>query len=91
MLSFKTSSLLKVTFLIYVFPILLLIIGAVMGQKLGSIFGFSSSATSAIVGFLFFFVAVWVMRSKANKLAQKNEYQPKITKVLTQTNRDQKA
>jgi len=69
---------------------LLLIIGAVIGHKLGSIFDFSLSATSAIMGFLFFFVAVWVIRSKANKLAQKNEYQPKIIKILTPTSRDQK-
>jgi positive regulator of sigma E activity len=61
---------------------LFLIIGAVIGQKFGSIFDFSSSAASAIMGFLFFFVAVWLIKSKANKLAQKDEYQPKIIKIL---------
>ena len=36
-LLFETSSLLKATFLLYVFPILLLIIGAAIGQELSLI------------------------------------------------------
>jgi sigma-E factor negative regulatory protein RseC len=79
---FQTSSLLKVTFMLYVFPILLLILGAVIGQQLGSVIHFSASASSAIVGFLFFFAAVWGVKSRANKMAKKNQYQPKIVKIL---------
>ena len=79
---FQTSSLLKVTFLLYVFPILLLLIGALIGQQLSTVFDLNSSASSAIVGFLFFIAAVWVIKSRANKMAQKNQYQPKIIKVL---------
>ncbi len=36
-LSFETHSLLKATFLIYVFPIILLIVGAVVGQALAPV------------------------------------------------------
>jgi sigma-E factor negative regulatory protein RseC len=79
---FQTSSLLKVTFLLYVFPILLLIIGAAIGQQLSTIVHLNPSASSAIVGFLFFFAAVWVIKSRANKMAQKNQYKPKIIKIL---------
>ena len=79
---FQTSSLLKVTFLLYVFPILLLIIGAAIGQQLSTMVHLNSSASSAIVGFLFFFAAVWVIKSRANKMAQKNQYKPKIIKIL---------
>jgi len=79
---FQTSSLLKVTFLIYVFPIIFLIIGAIIGQQLGAVFHFNTSASSATVGFLFFFVAVWIIKSRANKMAQKDRYQPKIVKIL---------
>ncbi len=64
------------------FPILFLIIGAVVGHELGSVFDFSPSAASAVVGFLFFFIAVWLIKSKANTLAQKDDYQPKIVKIL---------
>jgi sigma-E factor negative regulatory protein RseC len=81
-LSFKTSSLLKATFLLYVFPILLLIVGAVFGQAIASRFGFNPSGLSAIIGFSFFFAALLIIKTTANKLAKKNEYRPKIIKIL---------
>jgi sigma-E factor negative regulatory protein RseC len=86
-LSFKTSSLLKATFLLYVFPILLLIVGAVFGQAMASKFDFNPSALSAIMGFSFFFAALLIIKTTANKLAKKNEYQPKIIKILARTGR----
>ena len=82
-LSFQTASFLKATFLLYVFPILLLIIGAVIGQATAPYLNFNPSGFSATIGFLFFFAAVLVIKIKANKMAQKNEYRPKITKVLS--------
>ncbi len=81
-LSFETSSLLKATFLLYVFPILLLIIGAAIGHELASKFNFDPSGFSAISGFIFFFAAVLIIKTAANKLAKKNEYRPKIIKIL---------
>ncbi|MEX1350495.1 MAG: SoxR reducing system RseC family protein [Desulfobacterales bacterium] len=81
-LSFETSSLLKATFLLYVFPILFLIVGAVFGQAMASRFDFNPSALSAIMGFTFFFVAVLIIKTTANKLAKKSEYRPKIIKIL---------
>lgn len=84
-LSFGTSSLLKATFLLYVFPILLLILGAVIGQQIAPSFGMNPSALSAIIGFSFFFAAVLVIKIMANRMAKKNEYKPKIIKILTRT------
>jgi len=81
-LNFETSSLLKVTFLLYVFPILLLIIGAAIGQETAPYFNVNPSGFSAIIGFSFFFAAVLVIKFKANKMAKKNEYRPKIIRVL---------
>jgi len=86
-LSFKTSSLLKATFLLYVFPILLLIIGAAVGQEIAPKFDFNPSGLSAIMGFAFFFAALLIIKATANKLARKNEYRPKIIKILTRINR----
>ena len=82
-LNFKTSSLLKATFLLYVFPILLLIIGAVIGQETAPYFNFNPSGFSAIIGFSFFFAAVLVIKVKANKMAKKSAYRPKIIRVLS--------
>ena len=82
-LSFETASLLKATFLIYVFPIILLIAGAALGQVLASVIAISSSALSVILGFAFFFSALFIIKARANKMAKKNTYQPKITKIIT--------
>ena len=81
-LSFETSSLLKATFLLYVFPILFLITGAAIGQETAPYFNVNPSGFSAIIGFSFFFAAVLVLKFKANKMAKKNEYRPKIIRVL---------
>ena len=81
-LSLETSSLLKATFLLYVFPILLLIIGAAIGQEMAPKFDFNPSGFSAIMGFAFFFAALLIIKTTANKLARKNEYRPKIIKIL---------
>jgi len=87
-LSFETSSLLKATFLLYVFPILLLIIGAAIGQEIAPKFDFNPSGFSAIMGFIFFFAALLIIKTAANRLAGKNEYRPKIIKILTRTSRN---
>ena len=81
-MQFQTSSLLKATFMLYVLPILILIIGAVIGQQLSSVIQINPSASSIIVGFLFFAAAVWIVKSKANKMATRNQYQPRIIKIL---------
>jgi len=82
-LSFETASLLKATFLIYVFPIILMIAGAVFGQVLAPFIDFSPSGLSVLLGFAFFFSALFIIKTRANKMAKKNAYQPKITKILT--------
>ena len=82
-LSFETKSLLKATFLIYVFPIIFLMLGAIIGQMLAPLMALAPSALSVLLGFAFFFIALFVMKARANKLAAKNAYQPKITKILS--------
>jgi sigma-E factor negative regulatory protein RseC len=86
-LSFKASSLLKATFLLYVFPILLLIIGAAVGQEMAPKFDFNPSGSAAIMGFSFFFVSLLIIKKTANKLARKKEYRPKVIRILTRTSR----
>ena len=81
-LSFETSSLLKATFLIYVFPIIFLIAGAAFGQILARLLAFNPSAFSVLLGFAFFFGALFIIKARANKMAQKKAYQPKIIKIL---------
>jgi len=84
-LLFETGSLLKATFLLYVFPILLLIAGAALGQEIAPYIDFNPSGLSALTGFSFFIAAVLIVKVRANKMALKKEYRPKIVKILART------
>ena len=81
-LSFKTASLMKATFLLYVFPIICMIAGAVVGQKMAPRWGYNPSSLSAAVGFLFFFVAIFIIKIRANRMARKREYKPEIIRIM---------
>jgi sigma-E factor negative regulatory protein RseC len=81
-LSFETASLLKATFLVYVFPIIGLLIGALIGQKLALILTFNESMFSAISGLLFCGLAIFFVKIKGNRMAQQEEYRPKIIRIL---------
>ncbi len=80
--SFQTRSLLKAMFLLYVFPILCLLAGAIIGHSYSFVINVNASALSAIIGFLFFFMAVIFVKTRGNQLARKDAYQPKIIRIL---------
>jgi sigma-E factor negative regulatory protein RseC len=81
-LSYETASFLKASFLIYVFPIILLIVGAALGQMLAPVVDLTPSVLSVLLGFAFFFSALVIVKVRANKMAKKNAYQPKVIKIL---------
>jgi len=83
---FETSSLLKLSFFLYIFPILIMLAGALIGHKIAPFFNLDRSVFSAVCGFLFFFLAFFFIKSKGNKLSKKNQYRPKIIKIITQRN-----
>jgi len=85
LLSFDTSPLLKATFLLYVFPIIAMVVGAFIGQKMTAFLNFDPSMLSAIMGFSFFGLTLLFVRSRGNKLAQRDEYQPKIIRIIRQS------
>lgn len=78
---FNTSSLLKGTFLIYIFPILGLLFGAGIGVKLSPIAGLDESALSAIIGLSAFALSLLIVILIGNRLGKKESYQPKIIRV----------
>jgi sigma-E factor negative regulatory protein RseC len=83
-IGFETAPLLKATFLIYIFPILGLLLGAFIGQTAAPLFALNPSAASIIVGFLFLFLALWFIKQKGNRLAEQNRYRPKVVRILIQ-------
>ncbi|MFY9941424.1 MAG: SoxR reducing system RseC family protein [Desulfobacterales bacterium] len=82
LLQIETGSFLKATFLLYLFPIICMFVGAVIGQRYAPLLKFDASALSALLGFLFFFVSILFVKFKGNRMATQNAYRPKIVKIL---------
>jgi len=80
-LNIKTASFLKATFLLYVFPILSMIAGALLGQVVAVMRGTNPSGLSALFGFLFFGLAFIVIRIAGRRLSANTSYQPEIIKI----------
>ena len=78
----ETSSYLKISLLLYLFPILSMILGAIIGEKIASDYLFNKSALSAILSFLFFLLSLLIVKLAANKIAKKKEYRPQIIKIV---------
>jgi sigma-E factor negative regulatory protein RseC len=81
-LSLKTSRFLKATFFLYVFPIICMIIGSFIGDKLSVPLGFNNSALSALISFSFFLIAICLVRFRGKKMGDKEEYRPKIIRII---------
>jgi sigma-E factor negative regulatory protein RseC len=78
----KTSAFLKATFLLYVFPIIGLLAGAMLGVQAAAYYGYDSSACSALFGFAAFFLTVAFVRVKGNRMGRDRAYRPQIVKIL---------
>jgi len=80
----ETRHLLFVSFLLYVFPVILLFIGAVIGNSLAPYFKMDPSFVAMISGFLFFGLSFYIIRKKNNSLSKKEEYKPFLVKKRSQ-------
>lgn len=81
-ISIDSAALLKVSFMLYVFPILLMLIGAALGQKFAPVFALNPSALSAALGITSFVIAFCVIRIRGKKMARKREYQPRVIRII---------
>jgi sigma-E factor negative regulatory protein RseC len=80
-LNIRTASLLKATFLLYVFPILAMLAGALLGQWVAQTRGSDPSSMAALFAFAFFGLAFVVIRVAGRRLAKDKSYRPEIIKV----------
>jgi len=81
-LSVEPSALLKVSFLLYIFPVLMMLLGAIAGEKIASIFAVDASLCAALLGFFGFGLAFVLIRLTHQRMARKECYQPRIVRVL---------
>jgi sigma-E factor negative regulatory protein RseC len=82
LLGIDTGPFLKATFLLYLFPILCLIAGALSGQWAAGFLALDASTGAAAAGFGCFVAAMSFVRIRGNRLARDARYQPKILRVL---------
>lgn len=81
-LTMDSAAFLKGTFLIYMFPILLLIAGAALGEWASSVFDLQSALPAMFFGFGGLAVGLALMKMIASRLAQKDDYRPRISRVI---------
>lgn len=79
--SFETGQLFKLSFLLYVFPVILMIIGALLGERVAENFQGNPSAYSAFFGFSFFFAAMAVVKLMDKNARKTGKYRPEIIKI----------
>lgn len=84
-LSMATGALLKATFLLYLFPILGMLAGAIAGAALAPYLGLDTSLTSAAAAIISFAATMLLVRRRAGAMALKKEYRPKITRILSRS------
>jgi sigma-E factor negative regulatory protein RseC len=78
-----SASVLKISFLLYMFPVLLMIAGAAIGQQVAAALGMQGSVPAALGGVACFAVAFGVIRIRSRRLAARKEYQPRIVRVIS--------
>ncbi|MCP4745327.1 MAG: SoxR reducing system RseC family protein [Desulfobacteraceae bacterium] len=86
-IAISTSSLLKATFLLYVFPVLCMVLGALGAHALVADSTMDTSNITIVSALTCFGIALVVVRIGGNKLAQKASYQPKIIRILGHNNK----
>ncbi len=80
--SLETASLVKVFFVIYIFPILSMLAGAIIGQQVAHHLSIDESLIAVIFSFSFFFISFFIIKARGNKMAQDKAYKPRIVQIL---------
>ncbi len=81
-LTLKTASLLKAAFLIYIFPILAMLLGAIIGSYIAGRMEANASVLAAIFGGSAFVAAILFMKYQGNRMGHRPDYMPKILRVI---------
>ncbi|MFP4531070.1 MAG: SoxR reducing system RseC family protein [Desulfobacterales bacterium] len=81
LVAFKTSQLVTLSFMLYVFPIIAMLIGALFGNSVAENFSGDPSIFAAVFGFLFFGIAMSTIKLKDNQAKKTGQYRPVITEI----------
>jgi len=79
--AFKTSQLIILSFMLYIFPIIAMVIGAVFGESAASRVNADPSILAAVFGFLFFGLAMGAIKLKDRQAKKTGQYRPVIIEI----------
>ena len=82
-LAVRTGALLKAMFMLYIFPILSMLAGAVIGDRLAPSFNASPSLVGVLAGLGCFAAALTVVRMGGQRMGGSDEYRPKIIRIIS--------
>lgn len=82
LLRIESGAVLKVSFLLYIFPVLLMLVGAVIGQALAPSLDLNPSGLSAGVGIGCFVLSFFLIRRTGNRLAGQQAYRPRVIRII---------
>ena len=80
-IGFKTAPLLKMSFMLYIFPIILLIAGAAAGEAFAPRIEMDPSLASVIAGTLSFALAFGIIRKTGDRLSTSREFKPFLVRI----------
>ncbi len=79
--TFKTGQLIRLSFMLYIFPIIALVIGALLGNSIAPNFDGDPSIVAAVFGFLFFGMAMTAIKLKDRQARKTGRYRPVIIEI----------
>ena len=79
--SFDSGRLFLLAFFLYVFPIILMIIGALIGERVAAAYGGNPSAYAALFGFGFFFISMGIVKWKDHQARKTGKFRPEIIRI----------
>ncbi len=83
-----TAPMLKLVFLVYVFPIICMIVGAAAGQYAAPGLGADETITSVVGAVFVFSAAFLIIRGIGGKIAGNDAYRPKIVRIRKRISTD---
>lgn len=78
---FESGSLIKVTMMLYLFPVFSMIVGAMLGSFLAPQYGFRESDLAAILSFSLFFLSFGCIRLASGSLSRNEKYRARIVRI----------
>ncbi|MEW6665885.1 MAG: SoxR reducing system RseC family protein [Thermodesulfobacteriota bacterium] len=81
-LSMPTASLLKLSFLVYMVPVLALVVGAILGAEWAGALGVSSTSASLLTGGAALAVSFIFLKLLDRSMRRRPEYRPRLTNIL---------